>query len=487
MKKLKKLGIKSVYELLTYFPRGYDNRTNIKAISELSENEYVVLKATVLKIDSQATFSNKKIVKARVADKTGVLELTWFSAPYVAKSLKLGSEYYFIGTAKRGYGWQMTNPEYKLLTSQKFMSEGEILPIYSTTKDIDQNVLRKFIKKFYIEYSDFFMENIPEELIRKYKIMDRKKTLYNIHFPKNERVLEEAKRRLAIEELLVLEMGILSSRYSTDIKNHSLYKLEDKKDFVKKFLEGLQFELTKAQKKVITEVYKELASGKIANRLIQGDVGSGKTIVSMILLLYMVENGYQGVIMAPTEILATQHFINNSEEFEKLGIKMELLTGSLTKKKKLEMLERIKSGETDIVVATHAVIQENVEFKKLGLIVIDEQHRFGVEQRKAIRDKGVLANVIVMSATPIPRSLALSIYGDLDISIIDELPPGRKAIKTKHISDHIDIEKMYGFIDKKLKEMRQAYFIAPLIDESEKSNLKSVYELHEEVLKYLPD
>ncbi|MGL5099568.1 MAG: DEAD/DEAH box helicase, partial [Fusobacteriaceae bacterium] len=368
-----------------------------------------------------------------------------------------------------------------------FMSEGEILPIYSTTKDIDQNVLRKFIKKFYIEYSDFFMENIPEELIKKYKIMDRKKTLYNIHFPKNERVLEEAKRRLAIEELLVLEMGILSSRYSTDIKNHSLYKLEDKKDFVKKFLEGLQFELTKAQKKVITEVYKELASGKIANRLIQGDVGSGKTIVSMILLLYMVENGYQGVIMAPTEILATQHFINNSEEFEKLGIKMELLTGSLTKKKKLEMLERIKSGKTDIVVATHAVIQENVEFKKLGLIVIDEQHRFGVEQRKAIRDKGVLANVIVMSATPIPRSLALSIYGDLDISIIDELPPGRKAIKTKHISDHIDIEKMYGFIDKKLKEMRQAYFIAPLIDESEKSNLKSVYELHEEVLKYLPD
>ncbi|MGL4534374.1 MAG: ATP-dependent DNA helicase RecG [Fusobacteriaceae bacterium] len=487
MKKLKKLGIKSVYELLTYFPRGYDNRTNIKAISELSENEYVVLKATVLKIDSQATFSNKKIVKARVADKTGVLELTWFSAPYVAKSLKLGSEYYFIGTAKRGYGWQMTNPEYKLLTSQKFMSEGEILPIYSTTKDIDQNVLRKFIKKFYIEYSDFFMENIPEELIRKYKIMDRKKTLYNIHFPKNERVLEEAKRRLAIEELLILEMGILSSRYSTDIKNHSLYQMEDKKDFVKIFLEGLKFELTKAQKKVITEVYKELSSGKIVNRLIQGDVGSGKTIVSMVLLLYMVENGYQGVIMAPTEILATQHFINNSQEFEKLGIKMELLTGSLTKKKKLEMLERIKSGKTDVVVATHAVIQENVEFKKLGLIVIDEQHRFGVEQRKAIRDKGVLANVIVMSATPIPRSLALSIYGDLDVSIIDELPPGRKAIKTKHISDHIDIEKMYGFIDKKLKETRQAYFIAPLIDESEKSNLKSVYELHEEVLKYLPD
>lgn len=487
LKKLKRLGINSVYGILTYFPRGYDNRTNIKKISELSENEYVVIKGTVLQINSQGGFSNKKMVKGRVGDETGVLDLTWFSAPYVAKSLKVGTEYYFIGTAKRGYGWQMINPEYKLVTSQKFMSEGEILPIYSTTKEISQNSLRALIKKFYREYSHFFVENIPSEIKKKYNIMDRTTALSNIHFPEDERMLEESKRRLAIEELLILEMGILSSRYSTDMKNHSIYTLEDKKEFVKKFLNSMKFKLTKAQKKVITQVYKELSSGKITNRLIQGDVGSGKTIVSMILLLYMVENGYQGVIMAPTEILATQHYLSNYEDFEKLGIKMELLTGSLTVKKKRELLEKIKIGEIDIVVGTHAVIQENVEFKKLGLIVIDEQHRFGVEQRKAIRDKGVLANVIVMSATPIPRSLALSIYGDLDVSIIDELPPGRKSIKTKHISKDEDIKKMYSFIDKKLKEGRQGYFIAPLIDESEKSNLKSVYELAQEVEKYLTD
>ncbi|MGL4980626.1 MAG: ATP-dependent DNA helicase RecG, partial [Fusobacteriaceae bacterium] len=284
----------------------------------------------------------------------------------------------------------------------------------------------------------------------------------------------------------ILEMGILGARYSLDSKNQGRYKLEDRKELVKNFLGNMKFQLTKAQKKVITDVYKELSNGKIANRLIQGDVGSGKTIVSMILLLYMVENGYQGAIMAPTEILATQHYLGNYEDFEKLGIKIELLTGSLTIKKKRELLEKIRNHEIDIVIGTHALIQESVEFSRLGLIVIDEQHRFGVEQRKAIRDKGVLANLIVMSATPIPRSLALSIYGDLDVSIIDELPPGRKEIKTKHISDEIDQIKMYTFINKKILEGRQAYFIAPLIEESEKLSSKSVMELEDEVRRKLP-
>ncbi|MGL5963079.1 MAG: ATP-dependent DNA helicase RecG [Fusobacteriaceae bacterium] len=486
LKKLKKLGIENVFQLLNYFPRSYDNRTNLKKISELGDNEYVVIKGEVLTCGMGSTFNNKKLVKARISDGSGVVELTWFSAPYVSKALKIGEEYYFIGVAKRGYGFQMVNPEFKNISAQKKMEEGEILPIYSTTKDISQNWLRGIIDKFLKKYSTYIEENIPQEIIVKYKIMNRKDSFGIIHFPKKQNMLEEAKRRFSIEELLILEMGILGARYSLDSKNQGRYKLEDRKELVKNFLGNMKFQLTNAQKKVITDVYKELSNGKIANRLIQGDVGSGKTIVSMILLLYMVENGYQGAIMAPTEILATQHYLGNYEDFEKLGIKIELLTGSLTIKKKRELLEKIKNHEIDIVIGTHALIQESVEFSRLGLIVIDEQHRFGVEQRKAIRDKGVLANLIVMSATPIPRSLALSIYGDLDVSIIDELPPGRKEIKTKHISDEIDQIKMYTFINKKISEGRQAYFIAPLIEESEKLSSKSVMELEDEVRRKLP-
>ena len=281
-------------------------------------------------------------------------------------------------------------------------------------------------------------------------------------------------------------MGILQKRFEIDNENKSKYTLEDKKTLVKQYLESLSFSLTKAQKRVITEIYKDLSNGRIVNRLVQGDVGSGKTIVSMILLLYMVENSYQGVLMAPTEILAVQHYLSVKEKFEKLGVRVELLTGSFKGKTKEKLLNDIKEGNVDIVIGTHALIEENVYFKKLGLIIIDEQHRFGVVQRKLLRDKGVLANLVVMSATPIPRSLALSIYGDLDVSVIDELPPGRKPIKTKWISNDEDSDIMYDFIGKKLSHGRQAYFIAPLIEESEKLAAKSTEELYEEVSKKLP-
>ena len=282
-------------------------------------------------------------------------------------------------------------------------------------------------------------------------------------------------------------MGILQKRFEMDSQNTSKYELEDKKTLVKQYLENLTFSLTKAQKKVITEIYRDLSSGRIINRLIQGDVGSGKTIVSMVLLLYMVENSYQGVLMAPTEILAVQHYLSVKDKFEKLGVRVELLTGSFKGKTKQKLLDSIKEGEVDIVIGTHALIEENVEFERLGLIIIDEQHRFGVVQRKLLRDKGVLANLVVMSATPIPRSLALSIYGDLDVSVIDELPPGRKPIKTKWIATIDETKTMYEFIGKKLSQGRQAYFVAPLIEESEKLAAKSTEELLEEVSKYLPE
>lgn len=486
IKKLRSLGIKSLYDLFYYFPRSYDDRTNIMKINELRGDEYVVLKASLMKIVAPPTHSGVKMVKATATDGTGIIEIVWFQMPYLRKTLKLGEEYIFIGQVKRGYVFQMVNPEFKLSSNQRKISEGEILPIYSTSKELPQNSFRRLVKEAVKSKKQLFLENIPDSILKKYKILGREEALTEIHFPKNSKSIEEAKRRFAIEELLVLEMGILQKRFEIDNENKSKYTLEDKKTLVKQYLESLSFSLTKAQKRVITEIYKDLSNGRIVNRLVQGDVGSGKTIVSMILLLYMVENSYQGVLMAPTEILAVQHFLSVKEKFEKLGVRVELLTGSFKGKTKEKLLNDIKEGNVDIVIGTHALIEENVYFKKLGLIIIDEQHRFGVVQRKILRDKGVLANLVVMSATPIPRSLALSIYGDLDVSVIDELPPGRKPIKTKWISNDEDSDIMYDFIGKKLSQGRQAYFIAPLIEESEKLAAKSTEELYEEVSKKLP-
>ena len=478
---LKSLGINTVYDLIYYFPRAYDDRTNIKKIGELKFNEYVVLKANVMSVVNLTVRNGKKIVKAMVSDGTGIMEILWFGMPYIKKSLKIGEEYLFIGQTKKSAVFQLINPEYKLFSGQQKVSENEILPIYSSNKNITQNSLRKLVEKFLVNFLNYFEENIPKELIKEYKIMERKSAVKNIHYPVSIKEIEEAKRRFAIEELLILELGILKNRFIIENSNSKNYEVEGKKEKVREFLSQLTFNLTNAQKKVIKEIYDEISNGKIVNRLIQGDVGSGKTVVAMVMLIYMAENGYQGALMAPTEILANQHYLGIKERLEKIGLRVELLTSSIKGKKKNEILDGIANGEVDIVIGTHSLIEDDVIFKKLGLIVIDEQHRFGVNQRNKLREKGFLGNLLVMSATPIPRSLALSIYGDLDLSIIDELPPGRTPIKTKWIANDEDLEKMYNFIYKKVNDGNQAYFVAPLIETSDKMALKSVDKVSEEI------
>lgn len=483
---LKKLGINSIYDMFYYFPRAYDDRTNIKKIAELRMEEYVVVKANILTVSFAKTKLGKTAVTARITDGTGIMEVYWFGMPYLKKSLKIGEEYIFIGQAKKTSIFRFINPEYKLTSAQKKITTDEILPIYSSSKDINQNILRKLFEKFIKSFLENIEENIPISIIEKYNILNRKDAIREIHFPSSIKAIEESKRRFAIEELLILELGILKNRFLIESSNKK-YDLSGKKNLVKNFLVSLSFELTSAQKKVIKEIYDELAAGKIVNRLVQGDVGSGKTMVAMVMLIYMAENGYQGALMAPTEILANQHYIGVKDKFEKLGLKVEILTSSIKGKKKNKILEEIASGEIDIVIGTHALIEDNVIFNKLGLIVIDEQHRFGVNQRNKLREKGFLGNLLVMSATPIPRSLALSIYGDLDLSIIDKLPPGRSPIKTKWINNSADLGKMYDFILKKIDSGSQAYFVAPLIEESEKISLKSIEKLNEDVIKRFPN
>lgn len=478
-KKLRKLEISNFYELFYNFPRTYEDRTNIKSINQIQNEEFVLVRARVLKAGMTVSSNRRKLFKAKITDGTGFMDLTWFGMPYVKDYVVEGKEFLFIGLAKKAFGFQMTNPEFRMLKEDEKI-KGELLPIYALSQGINQNDMRKYTKWAILNKIKYLEENIPEEILKKYNIVDRKRAMRYIHFPRNAKELEDGKRRFAIEELLLLQLGILKSKVTLE-KTHEVYNLVDKKNLVKEFLKNLNFNLTSAQKKVITEVHKDLSKGKVVNRLIQGDVGSGKTIVAQILLLYMAENGYQGVLMAPTEILAVQHYLSMAHDLNKYGIKVELLTGSVKGKKKKELLESLIKGEIDILIGTHALIEESVEFHKLGLIIIDEQHRFGVEQRRKLREKGDLTNLLVMSATPIPRSLALSIYGDLDLSIIDELPPGRSPIRTKCIKDNMEKNTMYDFIRKKLKEGDQAYIVAPLIEESETLNVKSVEELYEEL------
>ena len=485
---LKSLGIDTIYDLIYYFPRAYDNRSNVKNIGDLTFNEYVVVKASVMSVLNMPNRSGKKIVKAMITDGTGIMEVLWFGMPYISKSLKVGEEYIFIGQTKKSNLFQFINPEYKLYKGQEKETAKEILPIYSSNKSITQNSLRKIIKKFLENFLKYFEENIPNDLVKGYKeIFERAQAIKNIHFPESVQAIEAANLRFATEELLILELGILKNRFIVDSLNTKKYEIEGKKEKVRKFLELLPFELTRAQKRVIKEIYDEISDGKIVNRLVQGDVGSGKTAVATVMLIYMAENGYQGALMAPTEILANQHYLGMKERLEKIGLRVGLLTSSIKGKKKTEILEAIANGDIDIVIGTHSLIEDNVVFKKLGLIVIDEQHRFGVNQRNKLREKGFLGNLLVMTATPIPRSLALSIYGDLDLSIIDELPPGRTPIKTKWIANDKDLSIMYDFIYKKVNSGNQAYFVAPLIETSDKMALKSVDKVSEEIERRFSD
>ncbi|CAM3456622.1 ATP-dependent DNA helicase RecG [Pseudostreptobacillus hongkongensis] len=480
IKVLNKLGIKTLLDLIYFFPRTYEDKAKLKKISELRDGENVIIVGKLHMIQTNY-FSGKKMVKAKLLDENnGIIELVWFNNKYISKQLIENSLVRVTGKVRKSRFLQIVNPLiYKVKNSDNIAYLEDTMgkdAIYPLTSGITQKQISDIIEEAINKYMFLFDENLPKEYIVQNKLIDRKKAIINMHFPKSKLDYEESVKRFIYEESLLLEMKILKNRYLESLNNTKKYSLNDNRSLVKKYISGLPFELTSDQKKVITNIYKELNDGKIINRLIQGDVGSGKTVVSLILLLYMVENGYQGVIMAPTEILASQHYLDVVEKFKELDVKVELLTSSVKGKKKKEIYENILNGDVDIVIGTHSLIEDELEFKNLGLIIIDEQHKFGVDQRNKIRDKGMYANLIVMSATPIPRSLALTIYGDLDVSIISTKPVGRKPIKTKWIKNEKELTKMYNFIDSKIKEGRQVYVVSPLIENSEKLNLSSAME-----------
>lgn len=484
-KVLKKMGIENVRDLIYYFPRSYEDRGSFNKIKDCKNNEKANLK---VKISGAPSISRPRrgmsIIKVPVSDGTGVAYLVWFNQNYILDSLKMGSIIKVSGKIKMKYGQiQMNSPAIEKDDGQN-KRVGRIIPIYPLTKGISNNEIMKIVENALNAVVNEVDDILPKDIVESLKLYSIQNALVNIHFPKTRSDYLKAKQRLALEEFLLLQLGLYLIKHKNSHKSQGI-KFDDVIE-IKEFINKLPFSLTKAQQKVFNEISKDMESPKVMSRLVQGDVGSGKTIVAIMAMFKAIRSGYQAVMMAPTEILATQHYESISEMLDDYGIKCELLIGNISAKKKNDILKRTREGEIDILVGTHALIQDTVKFNKLGLVITDEQHRFGVKQRALLTQKGKNPDVLVMTATPIPRTLALILYGDLDISIIDELPPGRKKIET-----YATIAKMknrvYNFIKKQVKEGRQAYIVCPLVEDSEELSLQSATELYNSLKKYFVD
>lgn len=466
MKKFHKLGIMTVKDLIEYFPRDYDDRSNIIEISQLKENETGTIRALISSEPETIRIKNVRITRVKISDKTGSITASWFNQEYLKNTFKKGQEYFFNGKFQIKYGKkELVSPEYELIKEGNILSSARIVPVYSATQGVSQKIFRSIIRSVLDETQGQLYDFIPKWIRIKYKLCDRNFAVENIHFPIDNDSFFQARRRLVFEELFMLQLSLLRIKMSV---NNGKKGIKFKKDTeIDEILKAFSFELTNAQKKVINEIRKDTTKGKVMNRLVQGDVGSGKTAVAMVQAYIAIKNGYQVAMMAPTEVLAKQHYNSFCDIFDALGIKTVLLTSAIKKKEKMQIIDDITSGEAKMIIGTHAVIQDNVIFNKLGLVITDEQHRFGVRQREILSSKGDNPHVLVMTATPIPRTLALILYGDLDISIIDELPPGRQKIDTLCVPPSYH-QRIYKFIHDEVGKGRQAYVICPAIEESEK-------------------
>ena len=475
-KALQRLGIYTIEDMITHYPREYEDRTKPKKIAELVDGEEAFIQAICV---SAVTVIRKKknmiVYKMAIRDDTGTLVTTWYNQSYIKDKFRIGEGYNFYGKISKKYGAiEMNSPEFE--EANKHEITGRIVPMYPSTYNISQNVIRKIIKECLKIIYGKLEETLPEKILEEYKLVDINTAILQIHFPTDFEQYKKARKRLVFEELLQVQIALLSVKYDyttqkTGISFSKNVKMSD-------IINSLKFKLTKAQLRVLEEIDRDMESSKPMNRLLQGDVGSGKTIVSIISTYKAVKSGYQVAIMAPTAILASQHLESFKEILEPFEIKCELLVSSITAKKKKELLERLNNGEIDVLIGTHAILEDNVLFKKLGLVVTDEQHRFGVRQRSIIAEKGENPDVMVMTATPIPRTLALILYGDLDISIIDELPPNRQKIDTFAVTKNLE-DRVNNFVKKLINEGRQVYIVCPLVEEKEDIEAKAVLELYD--------
>ncbi len=482
-KKLQRLGIFTVEDLLTHYPREYKDRSQIMKIAELQEGEVTPFLAQVKEEGQNSRHGRLIYTRMRVYDETGFVWVVWYNQPYMKNALKIGEWYLFTGKLQEKYKKkEVLSPEYERIGDN--FAGGRILPVYPSVDGLSQKMLRTLMEQALAQVGGSLREELPFWLRKNYQLAERNFSVENIHFPKTEQSFYDARRRLVFEELFLLQTALYRLKRTLESSGEGI-KLKKKKALQ----DGealLPFPLTGAQRRVLQEIAGDMSSGKVMNRLVQGDVGSGKTAVAMLAAYWAVQNGYQAAMMAPTEVLAQQHAASFREIFASAGIEIVLLTGSLSAKEKRERLAKIASGQAQIVIGTHAVIQKGVDFHRLALAITDEQHRFGVRQRSLLADKGESVHTLVMTATPIPRTLALILYGDLDISIIDVLPPGRKPIDTSAVDSRYH-ERIYAFLQKEVAQGRQAYVICPMIEENEKLEVQSVLQYAAELAEKLPE
>jgi len=489
----KELGVFTFGDLVSYYPFRYVDRSKFYKVNEISSDlAYVQMKGYIEKIEM---IGSKRIIRmtARFRDETGSLELVWFAGfKWLKDKFKAGQEYIVFGKPTYFNGkYNITHPEIEeptpenapiVFNLQAFYNSGEKLK----SRGLDSKGISKLQKTLLPLLLGQFPETLSSEIIQNLKLIPREEAIINIHFPESQEKLQKAQIRLKFEELFFLQMKLLKLKLvrTSHIKGQNFSRVGE--HFNEFYSKHLPFSLTNAQKKVIKEIRNDIGSGKQMNRLLQGDVGSGKTIVALMCMLIALDNGFQSCIMAPTEILAQQHFASVSKLLREMNVNVQLLTGSSKSAQRKKIHTELENGELHILIGTHALLEDKVKFKNLGFVVIDEQHRFGVAQRASMWKKNEIPpHVLVMTATPIPRTLAMTLYGDLDISVIDELPPGRKPIKTLHSYDS-DRLRVFGFMKNQIKEGRQIYVVYPLINESEKLDLKFVMDGYESIAREFP-
>ncbi len=481
---LEKIGVATIADLLTYYPRDYDDRSNVITVEAACNEYYYNARVTVrvrLSAPNVTTLKKSTVTKFSAMDATGVFSAEWYNRPFLKNAIKSSSYYLLTGQIKRyGGDYIMLNPEFEEDKGIPLLSSQRIVPIYTVTDGISHKMLRAAIFSA-LDAADRFVDYLDDSTIEQFRLSRINEAIRNIHFPESGEAFFAARRRLVFDELFLMQLALrrVKGHIKTDtdivIGNLDYSDLTD----------GLPYKPTNAQNRVLREILADMGSGRVMNRLLQGDVGCGKTLVSQIVAYLVIRAGYQAALMAPTEVLAAQLYQSYCQMFEPFGIKVVLLSGKLKVGEKRAIRAQIASGEARMVIGTHAVIQKSVEFQNLGLVITDEQHRFGVAQRSALTQKAQNPHNLIMSATPIPRSLGLVLYGDLDISVIDELPPGRQKIETYAVTSKYR-QRLCAFIDKEVKEGRQVYCVCPLIEDSEKMDAKSVAAYTAQLREMLP-
>ncbi len=475
-----RLGINTAADLLFHFPRGLEDRSEIKPISELMDGETVCVCASLAgEVKTYRARGRKTVTQARVSDGSSIMRITWFNVPYITSTLANGGEFTFYGkVAYKGNYFEMTNPVTEATTTQN-KKTGKILPVYPSTAGLSQDTIRNAANTVLTQLEKPLADIMPDSVRKEQGFKSVMESLVDLHVPKSYESFENARQRFAFEELLVLQTGI--RLLGNERKSYTATPIKDVK-CIQEFAKALPFELTSAQKRVINEICADIQKTTPMNRLVQGDVGSGKTMVAAASMFAAVKSGYQAVLMAPTEILAIQHYNNLKKLFLQFGFETVLLCGGMSAAEKRQAKAKIKDGSAQIIIGTHALITDDTIFKNAALVITDEQHRFGVRQRLSLTEKGIGAHTLVMTATPIPRTLSLILYGDLDISVIDELPPGRKQIETYSVGEKMR-GRIYEFLRRNIKDGRQCYIVCPLIEESEALAAKSAVEYTEKLKK----